>query len=71
MAALMIIDAQRNMLEPPEPIPDAAGIRQRLEELLQRARTAGATVVHVQNDGGPNDPERPRYCGLGVGLRAY
>ena len=57
-ASLMIIDAQRNMLEPPGSIPNAAGIRQRLEELIHRARTARDDRSRA-NDGGPNDPDAP------------
>src|SRR4051812_29573515 len=59
----MIIDAQRNMLELAEPVPDAEDIRRRLGELLTAARAAGAVIVHVQNDGGPDDPDRPGSAG--------
>jgi len=38
--ALMFIDVQRNMLEPPTPVPSAASIRQALQDLLLRARQA-------------------------------
>jgi streptothricin hydrolase len=57
--ALMLIDVQRNMLEPPAPIPSAASTRVALEDLLRRARQAGAVVVHVQNDGPPGEPDEP------------
>ncbi len=57
--ALMLIDVQRNMLEPPAPVPSAASIREALEDLLLRARRAGAFVVHVQNDGPPGEPDEP------------
>ena len=57
--ALMLIDVQRNMLEPPTPVPSAASIRDALQDLLLRARQAGALVIHVQNDGPPGDPDEP------------
>jgi nicotinamidase-related amidase len=57
--ALMLIDVQRNMLEPPAPVPSAASIRAALEDLLLKARQAGAFVVHVQNDGPPGEPDEP------------
>jgi streptothricin hydrolase len=57
--ALMLIDVQRNMLEPPTPVPSAASIREALQDLLLRARRAGAFVVHVQNDGPPGEPDEP------------
>jgi streptothricin hydrolase len=57
--ALMLIDVQRNMLEPPTPVPAAAAIREALRDLLLRARGAGALVIHVQNDGPPGEPDEP------------
>jgi nicotinamidase-related amidase len=57
--ALMLIDVQRNMLEPPAPVPSAASVREALEDLLLRARRAGVFVVHVQNDGPPGEPDEP------------
>jgi nicotinamidase-related amidase len=57
--ALMLIDVQRNMLEPPAPVPSAASTREALQDLLLRARQAGALVIHVQNDGPPGEPDEP------------
>ena len=57
--ALMLIDVQRNMLEPPTPVPAAASIREALQDLLLRARGAGALVIHVQNDGPLGEPDEP------------
>lgn len=59
--ALMLIDVQRNMLEPPTPVPSAATTRQALQDLLLRARQAGALVIHVQNDGAPRRTRRARH----------
>jgi streptothricin hydrolase len=57
--ALLFVDVQRNMLEPPEPVPGADAVRAVLGALLDRARQAGAVVVHVQNDGSTRDPDAP------------
>ncbi|MCY9782815.1 isochorismatase family protein [Nocardiopsis sp. EMB25] len=57
--ALMFVDVQRNMLQGQAPVPDAAAVRPVLGRLLDRARAAGAVVVHVLNDGGDDDPDRP------------
>jgi streptothricin hydrolase len=61
--ALMLIDVQRNMLEPPTPVPSAVSTREALQELLLRARQAGALVIHVQNDGPPGEPDEPDTAG--------
>lgn len=63
VTALLLVDAQRNMLEPPTPVPDAPAIRAALENLLVTARSCGAVVVHVQNDGGSGDPDEPGTSG--------
>ncbi len=57
--ALLLIDVQRNMVLPPEPVPDAAAVTGRIRTVLDRARLAGATVVHIRNNGGPDDPDSP------------
>ena len=57
--ALLIIDVQRNMLEPPEPVPAAPLVRPVLESLLDRARADGTLVVHVQNDGPTGEIDEP------------
>ncbi|MDQ1412363.1 MAG: hypothetical protein QOJ52_1417 [Acidimicrobiaceae bacterium] len=61
--ALLLVDAQRNMLEGEVPIPGATDLRLTLESLLAQARTAGAIVVHVQNDGPPGSPDEPHTEG--------
>jgi nicotinamidase-related amidase len=60
---LLLIDVQRNMLLPPHPIPDAAAVGSKIAEILERARRAGATVIHVRNNGGPDDPDAPGTLG--------
>lgn len=56
---LLLVDVQRNMLEPPEPVPGAATVGAAIEDLLGRARSAGTTVIHIRNNGGPGDPDQP------------
>ena len=57
--AMVLIDVQRNMLEAPTPVPSAVSTREALQDLLLRARQAGALVIHVQNDGPPGEPDEP------------
>ncbi|HVC24384.1 MAG TPA: isochorismatase family protein [Acidimicrobiales bacterium] len=61
--ALVVVDAQRNMLVGAGAAPEAAELRGVLGELLARARArardAGAAVVHVQNDGAVGEPDEP------------
>jgi nicotinamidase-related amidase len=60
-SALLLIDVQRTMLFPPEPLPDATEVLGALTELLARARRAGSVIVHVRNTGDPEvgDPDAP------------
>ena len=48
---LLLIDVQRNMLLPPNPVPSASTVRPAIAAILDRARSAGATIVHVRNNG--------------------
>ncbi len=61
--ALLLIDVQRDMLDPPNPVPGHAEIRRALECLLESARDARAFVIYVQNDGSPGDPDEPHTPG--------
>src|SRR6478735_7800079 len=56
---LLLVDAQRNMLEGDTAVADAERFRAVLDGLLEAARDAGAAVVHVKNDGRPGDPDEP------------
>lgn len=68
--ALLLVDAQRNMLEGDLPVPAAKQVRGALERLLARARSAGAVVVHVQNDGRRGDPDEPGTSGWELAFAA-
>ncbi len=64
--ALLLVDVQRDMLEPPNPVPSHVEVRRALESLLTRTRNAEAFVVHIQNDGSPGDPDEPFTPGWGL-----
>ncbi|WP_431897490.1 isochorismatase family protein [Nonomuraea sp. bgisy101] len=56
---LLLIDVQRNMLEPPAPVPAWESVSAAIATLLDRARTAGEPVAWVRNAGGPDDADAP------------
>jgi nicotinamidase-related amidase len=56
---LLLIDVQRNMLEPPSPVSDAASVGAAIAGVLESARDAGATVIHIRNNGIDGDPDQP------------
>jgi nicotinamidase-related amidase len=60
---LLLIDVQRNMLLPPQPVPDAATVGPKIAGILDRARRDGAMVIHVRNNGGEDDPDAPGTTG--------
>lgn len=49
--ALIVVDVQRAFVEGASAIPDASRVVGRVEQLVGRARHAGAVVVQLQNDG--------------------
>lgn len=65
-SALIVVDAQVNMLDPPHPVHDASGLLVRLIELVRRARIDGAPVLFVRNCGGPGEPDEPGTPGWEV-----
>jgi len=52
---LLVIDLQRGMFMSAEKPYDGEGVLARVSALLERARSRGAPVLHVQHDGGPGD----------------
>jgi nicotinamidase-related amidase len=56
-SALLLVDVQKNMLHPPDPVPDASAVAAAIDRLLAGAREAGAVVIHVRNNGSPDDPD--------------
>jgi nicotinamidase-related amidase len=66
---LLLIDLQRNMLEPPEQVPCAARLLGVVDDLVQRARSAGTPIVHVRHNGSnEQDPDFPGTPGWELGL---
>jgi len=63
VSALLIIDAQAGLLEGGGAIPDASELVERLATVLAAARSAGALVVHLQNDGAPGTIDEPETTG--------
>ena len=60
---LLMIDVQRNMLLPPQPVPDAPAVGSSIARILEQARSSGAMVVHVRNNGSKDDPDAPGTTG--------
>src|SRR5664279_6606527 len=56
-AALLLIDVQANMLDPPTSVADALPLIGRLRHLLHRARNDAVPVVFVRNCGDAGDPD--------------
>lgn len=56
---LLLIDVQKNMLLPPEPVPDAATVGPAIAAVLAEARAAGTVIVHIRNTGSEDDPDFP------------
>ncbi len=61
--ALLMIDVQRNMLLAPQPVPDAPAVGSEIARILEQARSSGAMVVHVRNNGAEDDPDAPGTTG--------
>ncbi|MDP9312619.1 MAG: cysteine hydrolase [Chloroflexota bacterium] len=57
--ALLVIDAQQGLLDGEGAVPDALGVVHRIRTVLAAARSAGALVVHLQNDGDSGSLDEP------------
>ncbi|MFE5856667.1 isochorismatase family protein [Streptomyces sp. NPDC056500] len=57
--ALVLVDAQRGFLCGEQAVPDADRLIDRWTLLLDRARAAGAVIVHLRNDGEPGAVDEP------------
>jgi len=56
--ALLVIDVQVNQFQAPWAVHEGETVLRRINDLIQRARTAGAPVVYVRNCGTEIDPDR-------------
>ena len=66
--ALVVVDMQRGLLTGPEAVVGAAALTWRVEELIQRATTAGTLVLQLQNDGAPGQVDEPGEPGWTLAL---
>ncbi|WP_405065392.1 isochorismatase family protein [Kribbella sp. NBC_01510] len=57
--ALIVVDMQSASVSGENAVPDASRLLDRTTQLLDRAREAGAVVVHLQNDGPPGADDEP------------
>lgn len=61
--ALVVVDAQRGLLDGETAVPHAINVIDHIRTVLASARSAGALVVHLQNDGAPGTPDEPGMPG--------
>jgi len=61
--AVMVIDMQRALVEGPEAIPRIGTVLPAAQRQIEAARTTGALVVFLQNDGGASKPDQPETAG--------
>ncbi len=61
--ALLIVDIQTAFVTGDEAAPASEHLLVNLSDLLQRARRAGALVMHLQNDGPPGAVDEPGRAG--------
>lgn len=57
--ALLVVDVQNAFVEGPQAVPGDATLRSVVELLLDRARSAWAPVIFLQNDGPAGAPDEP------------
>jgi streptothricin hydrolase len=57
--ALVLVDVQRGLLDGQSAVPNAPIVLDRLANLLAAARSAGALVIHLQNDGASGSSDEP------------
>lgn len=61
--ALIVVDVQSAAVSGARAVPGAARLLDRTTDLIRRARSSGALVVHVQNDGRPGADDEPHTPG--------
>lgn len=59
VTALVVVDVQQGFVTGEAPVPSASALLSSLSSLLGAARSAGAFVVHLQNDGPPGSTDEP------------
>ncbi|WP_371776157.1 isochorismatase family protein [Streptomyces sp. NBC_01438] len=66
--ALLVVDVQKAGVTGERAVPGAAGLLERVADLIARARRGGALVVHLQNDGAPGSGDEPHTPGWALHL---
>jgi nicotinamidase-related amidase len=61
--ALFVVDVQNAFVEGPDAVPGHATLRSMVELLLEKARSAWAPVIFLQNDGPAGAPDEPFQSG--------
>ncbi len=61
--ALLVIDAQQGLRDGETAVPNAIDVIDRIRTVLAAARSAGALVVHLQNDGARGTLDEPETAG--------
>ncbi len=64
--ALLVVDAQNELLDGETAVPRAAEVTARIGALLAAARAAGALVVHLRNVGAPGSKYEPGTRGWAI-----
>jgi nicotinamidase-related amidase len=61
-STLIMIDCQNTYTRGPLELDGVQPALDQAEELLDRARTAGIPVIHIQHDAGPGSPYETHMC---------
>ncbi len=67
--ALLLVDLQRAFTRGPHAVPDADRLLVTVETLLSAARSSGADVLHLQNDGRPGEPDESDTGGWALAVK--
>ncbi|MCX4673248.1 isochorismatase family protein [Streptomyces sp. NBC_01381] len=66
--ALLVVDMQSAFVSGDGAVPEAARVLDRTNDLITRARAAGALVIQLQNDGEPGSVDEPGTPGWQIHL---
>lgn len=61
--AFLVIDAQQGLLDGETAVPNAIDVIDRIRTVLAAARSTGALVIYLQNDGVPGTLDEPEMPG--------
>lgn len=66
--ALIVVDVQAGFVSGTGALPAAGPLLRTVGGLVERARAAGALIVHLQNDGPAGEPDEPHTPGWELAL---